>query len=135
MIKPKAPSSRVAPQRKPRTTSAPAPSKGTFLRFYHSAALRKKTLAVLTALEGSTDPTQHRTALADVVVELTRSGMDSYFMTPLKLSKAGFITEQSAALGMSGAVKVLSAVIRNIIGGMGSPQLLSVCGSIRNFMR
>ena len=56
-------------------------------------------------------------------------------MKLLKLAKAGFITEQSAALGMEGAVQVLSSVIRNIIGGMGAPQLLAVCGSVRRFMQ
>lgn len=56
-------------------------------------------------------------------------------MKSLKLAKAGFITEQSAALGMTGAVQVLSSVIRNIIGGMGAPQLLSVCSSVRKFMQ
>ncbi len=111
-----------------------APSTDPFLRFHHPAPLRKKTLAVLDRLEASTDPTDHREALADIVVELTRSGMDAYFMKPLKRAKAGFITEQSAHLGMAGAMQVLSSVIRRIIGGMGSPQLLSVSGSVRQFM-
>ena len=31
-----------------------------FLRFYHSDALRKKTLAVLGTLEKSADPAKHR---------------------------------------------------------------------------
>ena len=105
------------------------------LRFQLSAALRKKTIVVLDQLEASSDPTEHRKALANIVVDLTRCGMDEYFMKPLKLAKAGFITEQSAALGMEGAVQVLSSVIRNIIGGMGAPQLLAVCGSVRQFMQ
>lgn len=106
-----------------------------FLRFYHSAGLRKKTLDVLERLETSRDPTQHRAALADIVVDLTRCGMDTFFMEPLRLAKTGFITEQSAGIGMAGAIQVLSSVIRNIVGGMGAPQLLSVCGSIRQFMK
>ena len=118
---------------KPKTKRAPAGE--PFLRFYHPAPLRKKSLMVLDAVETASDPTQHRKELADLVVDLTRCGMDTYFMEPLKLSKAGFITEQSAGLGMAGAVQVLSSVIRSIIGGMGAPQLLSVCGSIRGFMQ
>jgi hypothetical protein len=112
-----------------------APKGEPFLRFYHPLALRKKTLVVLEAVEAAPDPKQHRKALADLVVDLTRCGMDTYFMTPLKRAKAGFITEQSAGLGMAGAVQVLSSVIRSIIGGMGAPQLLSVCGSVRSFMQ
>lgn len=105
------------------------------LRFHYPVALRKKILGVLERIETSQDPTRHRQALADIVVELTRTGMDAYFMKPLKLAKAGFVTEQSANLGMAGAVQVISSVIRNIVGGMGSPQLLSVCKSIRLFMQ
>jgi hypothetical protein len=111
-----------------------APSDTPYLRFYHTAALRKETLAVLQRVESSSDPTEHRKALADIVVELTRCGFDSFLMKPLKLAKAGFITEQSAGLGLAGAVKVVSAVIRNIIENMAAPQLLSVCSSIRQFM-
>jgi hypothetical protein len=76
----------------------------------------------------------HRDALASVVVELTNSGMDFYFMRPLKLAKTGFIVEQSANLGMTGVQKVMASVIRQIIGRMEGPQLLSVCSSIRQLM-
>jgi hypothetical protein len=68
-------------------------------------------------------------------VELTDSGMDYFFLRPLKLAKAGFITEQSASLGMAGSLRVMSSVLRNIIGRMDEPQLLSVCSSIRQLMR
>ena len=61
--------------------------------------------------------------------------MDAYFMQPPKLAKAGFLTEQSAGIGMAGAIQVISSVIRNIVGGMGAPQLLSVCKSVRKFMQ
>jgi hypothetical protein len=105
-----------------------------FLRFYHSEGLRKKTLSVLSTLEQAEDATAHREALADVVVELTNSGLDYYFMKPLKLAKAGFIVQQSANLGLAGAQQVMGSVIRNIIGRMDRPQLLSVRGSIRQLM-
>ena len=118
----------------PASPKQPLPKEPS-LRFHLSVPLRKKTIAVLDQIEASSDPTEHRKALANIVVDLTRCGMDEYFMKPLKLAKAGFITEQSAALGMEGAVQVLSSVIRNIIGGMGAPQLLAVCGSVRRFMQ
>lgn len=104
------------------------------LRFYYSDGLHKKTLSVLSTLEQAQDATAHRGALADVVVELTNSGMDFYFMKPLKLAKTGFIVQQSANLGLAGALKVMASVVRNIIGRMDQPQLLSVCGSIRQLM-
>jgi hypothetical protein len=117
-----------------RSPEPSAASSRAFLRFYHSEGLRRKTLSVIGDLERAPDATAHRDALADVVVELMKSGLDAYFMKPLKLAKAGFILQQSANLGVAGAEQVMGSVIRNIIGRMDGRQLLSVCGSIRQFM-
>ena len=105
-----------------------------FLRFYFSEGLRKKTLSALSALEHAQDATAHRGALADVVVELTNSGMDYYFMRPLRLAKPGFVVVQSANLGLAGVQQVMGSVVRRIIGRMDGPQLLSLCASIRQLM-
>ena len=111
-----------------------ASSTQPFLRFYHSESLRVKTLAVLDTLENAKDSTRCRHALADIVVELTDSGMDYYFLRPLKLAKAGFFVEQSAKLGMTATTAVLGSVIRNIIGNMDNTQLLTICRYIRQLM-
>lgn len=119
---------------------AKRPAKGAsashepFLRFYHSSRLRAETLAALKALEQARDATQHHEALSDVVVALTESGMEYYFLRPLKLAKVGFVVEQSARLGMIGALRVQASIVRNIIGRMDGPQLLVICGHIRNLM-
>lgn len=113
----------------------PSPDSRPFLRFRHSEALRKKTLAVIVDVEQAEEPATHRDALADLVVELTNSGLDYYFMKQLKLAKPGFLVEQSANLGMAGTQQVMGTVIRQVIGRMDGPQLLSVCGSIRQLMR
>lgn len=118
-----------------RTSKPPASPSRPFLRFYYSEGLHKKTLAVLGRLEKADDATVHRDALAEVVVELTNSGLDFYFMKPLKEAKAGFVLEKTASLGMAAAQQVMASVIRQIIGRMEGPQLLSVCGSIRQLMR
>jgi hypothetical protein len=125
------PSAKVS-TKSPKTSPA---SRKPFLRFYHSESLRTKTLAVLTTLERAQDATQHRGALADIIVELTDAGMEYYFLAPLKLAKAGFLVEQSANLGMAATTRVLATVIRSIIGGMDDPQLLTVCGYIRQLMK
>ena len=135
---PKRPKLTAKPDTKPpakRSAKASAPSTKPFLRFYHSESLRAKTLAILTTLEKAKDGKQHRDALADIVVELTDSGLEYYFMRPLKVAKAGFFTEQSANLGIGAVKRVFGSVIRNIIGRMDGPQLLSVCGSIRQLMK
>jgi hypothetical protein len=105
-----------------------------FLRFYHSSRLRAETLAVLGTLEQARDSTQHHEALSDVVVALTDTGMEYYFLRPLKLARVGFVVEQSARLGMKGALRVQASIVRNIIGRMDGPQLLAVCRHIRNLM-
>jgi hypothetical protein len=130
----KRPSKRSATPRVKPPVKVSSPSSQPFLRFYHSKSLRAKTLAVLITLEKAKDSTQHRDALADIVVELTDSGMDYYFLRPLKLAKTGFFVEQSANLGMAATTRVLASVIRNIIGSMDKPQLLTVCSYIRQLM-
>jgi hypothetical protein len=130
----KRPSKVPAKPRVKRLVKAFPPSPKPFLRFYHSESLRARTLAVLTTLEKAEDSTKHRDALAGIVVELSDSGMEYYFLTPLKLAKAGFFVEQSANLGMSATTGVLASVIRNIIGNMDNTQLLTVCSYIRQLM-
>ena len=92
-------------------------------------------MSLVEALEQAENPVAHGDALADLVVELTNAGLDAYFMQPLKLAKPGFVVEQSASLGMVGVQRVLGTVIRRVIGRMDGTQLLSVCGSIGQFMR
>ena len=128
------PAAKRATSAKPVTAGSGSSAK-PFLRFYHSEELRKRTMAMLKALEGARDPTVHRGALAEIAVELTNGGLDYYFIQPLKVAKAGFIVEQSAGLGMTGVQQLMESVIRNVIGRMDGPQLLSVGHSLRRFMQ
>ena len=128
------PAAKSAQSTKPVPTTSESSTK-PFLRFYHSDALRKKTLTMLTSLESARDPTVHRGALADIAVELTNGGLDYFFLQPLKVAKAGFMVEQSASLGMTGVQQLMGSVIRNVVGRMSGAQLLSVGKSLRQFMR
>lgn len=101
------------------------------LRFYHSKELRAKTEAVLSSLEATPDQPEHGESLADLVNDLIDAGMDYYFMRALKEAKVGFVGEQSAKLGMSGAVKLISSVSRKFIVRMDKNQLLIVASHIR----
>lgn len=126
----------------PPAAKAPAKAKATpkaatkastepSLRFYHSKELRAKTEAVLSALETTPDHPKHGESLADLVNELIDAGMDYYFMRALKEAQVGFMGEQSARLGMSGAVKLISSVSRKFIVRMDKDQLLIVASHIR----
>jgi hypothetical protein len=126
------PASPVAAKRAMKKTGEPGPR--PFLRFHHSHELRARTLDVLETVESAEKPTAHSGRLTDLILELTDSGMDQYFLQSLKATKANFVVQQSAALGLSGVQKVMGTVIRNVVGRMDDRQVLSVCGSIRQFM-
>ena len=102
------------------------------VRFFHSAALRKRTDAVLARIERDEDATQHASALSSVVVELTEAGLDYYFLRPLQESKFGFVTRQTANLGMAGTLRVMSPIIGRILAGADTPQLRGVARHIRH---
>lgn len=89
---------------------------------------------MLEAVEDAEKATDHSDQLTELVLELTDCGMNQYFLQSLKATKASFVVQQSASIGLSGVQKVMGTVIRNIIARMDDRQLLSVCGSIRKFM-
>jgi hypothetical protein len=130
----------TSPKRAAPTAAKRAPKKAVetgskpFLRFHHSQELRAKTIEMLEAVENAERATAHSGRLIELVLELTDCGLDQYFLQSLKATKANFVVQQSAALGLSGVQKVMATVIRNIVGRMDDRQLLSVCGSIRKFM-
>ena len=128
------PAAKSSKSRKPASARS-GPSGKPFLRFYHSEELHEKTILMLDTLESARDPTAHRNAFAELAVELTHSGLHYYFIKPLKAAKAGFVLEQSASVGMVGVQQVIGTVIRNIVGRMDAPQLLSISNSLRQFMR
>ena len=102
------------------------------VRFFHSPALRKRTDAVLARIERDDDATQHVSALSSVVVALTETGLDYYFLRPLREAKFGFVARQTANLGMSGALRVMSPIIGRILAGADTAQLRGVARHIRH---
>jgi hypothetical protein len=102
------------------------------VRFLHSPALRKRTDAVLARIERDDDATRHASALSSVVVALTETGLDYYFLRPLRDSKFGFVARQTANLGMSGALRVMSPIIGRILAGADTAQLRGVARHIRH---
>jgi hypothetical protein len=104
------------------------------VRFFHSAALRQRADAVLARIERDDDPTRHASALSSVVVELTETGLEYYFLRPLQEAKFGFVARQTANLGMSGALRVMSPIIGRILGNADTPQLRGVARHIRHLM-
>lgn len=118
------------PTRAPAATASAA--REPSLRFYHSKTLGKRIDTVLSALEAAPEKPQHPEAVADLVAELVDAGMDYYFMVPLKQAEVGFLKEQSARLGMAGAITLINSVSRKFITRMDSAQLLVVAAHIRS---
>jgi hypothetical protein len=104
------------------------------LRFFHTPALRTRTTKILAAIDKDEDATQHAGALSGLVVELTEAGFDYYFLRPLKQANIGFLSRQTANLGMAGALRMMSPVIRSILGGANTTQLRAVGKHIRHLM-
>lgn len=112
----------------------PAPAQPS-LRFFHSKPLRARTLALLDALEEAQDATDHRQALGELVVALSDAGLSYFYLEPLKLAKSGFVVRQSASLGLSATLRVISPTVRTVIGRMDHRQLRVVSKFIRGLMR
>jgi len=101
------------------------------MRFLYSQALHDRTESVLLALEANPAHPKHGEAVADLTTALIEAGMDYYFLRALKEAKVGFVTEQSARLGLMGAVRLISSVSRKYIVRMNETQLLAVASHIR----
>lgn len=104
------------------------------LRFFHSSALRARTDKLLAAIEHDQNPERHASELAGLVVSLTEAGLDYYYLKPLALAKAGFVARQTANLGMAGALRIMSPMIRSILGGLDGTQLRIISRHIRQLM-
>lgn len=110
--------------------ATPKPS----LHFTYSTALRSQTLKVLSAIERETDPTIHTEALSSVVLALTEAGLDFYFLKAVKDAKLGFVARQTAGFGVSGAVRIMSPIVRSVLGSADGKQLRVISKHIRQLM-
>jgi hypothetical protein len=111
-----------------------ATSPKPYIRFTHSKALRKRTLKVLDAIDKDSDPTPHRGALSDLVVELTETGLQFFFLDIVGKLKMGIVVKQTANMGIGGVLRIMAPTIRNIVGRMDKRQLRQVSRYIRQMM-
>ena len=128
---PKAPAAKTTIKRKKNVEDADASAS---LRFYPAKDLHKRLLLVLDEIEKAPDAKLHNTKLSETVNELTSAGLDYYFIRTLKEAKAGFVTQQSANIGIIGVKQVMAPVVRNIIGRLEHAQLQIIARSIRHLM-
>lgn len=124
----------TAPVIKAKKSSAALDSK-PYLRFYPEKDLHSRLVALLDQIEDSSDATLYRVKLSESVRELTTAGLDYYFVRTLYDARVGFVTQQSANLGLMGVQQVMAPVIRNIIGRLEHAQLQVIAQSIRKLMK
>jgi hypothetical protein len=74
------------------------------------------------------------TSSRTLVVDLTESGLNYYFLRPLEQAKAGFVARQTASFGLAGTLRLMSPVIRSVLSGTSAPQLRVIAGHIRHLM-
>ncbi len=104
------------------------------LRFQISPALRRKTLGVLDAIEGSKKCGDHRGSLADIVVELNEVGTSYFFLRPLQLGRVGFVVRQLVGASLAANQRVMASAIRNVIARLEDQQVLFVSRYLRALM-
>lgn len=102
------------------------------MRFYHSAALRTRTEKLLAAIEQDGDPTGHARTLADLVVDLSEAGMEYYFLKPIRQAKLGVVAQKTAEFGTSGALRIMSPIVRTVLHGATAAQLRVIAEHMRH---
>ncbi|MBK7661891.1 MAG: hypothetical protein IPJ28_23460 [Betaproteobacteria bacterium] len=104
-------------------------------RFYVSPELQDRLEAVLARIEGDKDATRHHAEFSETLVTLVAEGLDYYFLRTVKAARAGFLLEQTAALGIASVQKVMGPVVPKIAGRLDHDQLRSVAATMRELMK
>jgi hypothetical protein len=73
-----------------------------------------------------TSPRAHRDLLIEAANRLTATGLDHYFLEPLRRVGVGGMNLRAAELGIASSRKGIAAFIKRILKGMNEEQLLGV---------
>ena len=101
-------------------------SSRAYLAFEVPPELRLRTRRVIDAVRESDEPKTQADELIEVVVELTRTGLHSYFLLPLERAGVGSMTFGSAKLGVSAAGRSLPILVRRVLGSLSTKQLVEI---------
>lgn len=87
--------------------------------------LERAETALQQVRENPTRP-PHVDALVTVILELTDSGLDYYFLEPLRRIEAGAMSMASARLGIAAAGRGLPTIIRRVVASLDEQQILAL---------
>jgi len=81
---------------------------------------------VLAQLRAAEQPRAHAASLIEAANRLTASGLDHYFLEPLRRTGVGGISLRGAELGIASSRKGIAAFVKRILRGMSDEQLLGL---------
>lgn len=88
--------------------------------------LRKRAEAIIEKVREDSTPKAHLGELIEVIVELTHTGLHSYFLAPLERIEVGALSLGVAKVGVSAAGKSLPTLVRRVLARMTDEQLREV---------
>jgi len=88
--------------------------------------LRERAEAIIEKVRGDTTPKAHADELIEIIVELTHTGLHSYFLAPLERVEVGTLALGTAKLGVAAAGKSLPTLVRRVLGKMSDDQLREI---------
>ena len=97
-----------------------------FFAFELSPELLARTEAIIDKLRSAEDRRARLQELIAVVLELTETGLDAYYLKPLELAEVGFASRSAAKVGVAAAGKGIPVIVRKVLGKMSDEQLLTV---------
>lgn len=94
--------------------------------FSISPGLMTRAEASLEALRRDPAHAPHVKELVAVVLELTESGLDYYFLEPLRRARVGAMGMTTARLGIATAGRAISPLVRRVMSSLDEEQILSI---------
>ncbi len=96
------------------------------LAFAISPQQSARTEAVIAKLRADGDRRAHAGELTELVIDLTETGLRSYFLQPLEIAGVGLVSRNVAKLGIATVGKSIPVMVRKILGAMSGEQLLAI---------
>jgi hypothetical protein len=96
------------------------------LAFSLPPGLQERTEAVIEEVRRSPDPRSHRAELIEVILELTRTGLQSYFLLPLERAGVDSVAYGTAKLGVTAAGRTLPTLVRRVVASLSEEQLRTI---------
>ena len=100
--------------------------------FSIDAGLERRIREVLESIRQAEDKTAHAREVAEIVVEMTRTGLDYYYLLPLEQARVGFVDLNAARVGIASAGRSLPLIVNRILRNLSSDQLQVVADHVES---